>query len=92
MLPICVSGLKSDSINLYIDNTFLTNDQGVNLFYALETSNYESGSHWIIANGKNDSGMVTDSVMIFIRGDVPVANLPDGVIPGVFPVRSSIHV
>ena len=83
MLPICVSGLKSDSINLFIDNTFLTNDQGVNLFYALETSNYESGSHWIIANGKNDSGMVTDSVMIFIRGDVPVANLPDGVIPGV---------
>lgn len=82
-LPVCVAGLQADSIHLAIDDTPLTNVAGSNLTYTLNTGNYEPGTHWLIATASKEGETVTDSVKIYIRGEVPVAELPDGVRKGI---------
>ncbi len=82
-LPVCVASLQSDSIYLYIDDQLLDSTDNDNIFYALTPSNYEQGTHWLIASAVNLQDAATDSVLIFIRGNVPVAELPDSVVPGI---------
>ncbi len=83
LVPVCMASLNSDSLSLFIDNTFLTSTDETNLFYALNTNDYTSGNHWLIAVADDMEQTVTDSVMIFIRGDVPVAELPEGMTSGI---------
>ncbi len=83
LVPVCVSGLNSDSISLVIDNTNLKTTDNDNLFFALPTTGLDPGNHWLIAKANDNTSNVYDSVMIFIRGDVPVAELPEGVVSGV---------
>ena len=83
ILPVCVAGLQSDSINLFIDDILLANQEGSSLFYQLNPGNFESGTHWLIAEGIDTENAVYDSVLIFIRGDVTIAELPEGVESGI---------
>jgi len=82
-LPICIAALQSDSIFLFVDNELIDKTDEDNLFYALNPANYTQGSHWLIASASSNENIVTDSVQIFIRGDVPIAELPSDVISGI---------
>ncbi|MCF8307457.1 MAG: T9SS type A sorting domain-containing protein [Bacteroidales bacterium] len=82
-LPVCVAGLQADSIHLAIDEQPLTVAEGNNLSYTLNPGNYSSGTHWLTATATGEGSSVTDSVKIYIRGEVPVAELPDGVEKGI---------
>ena len=53
------------------------------LYRGLLTSDYEPGTHWLEARAGGGIDIVYDSLLIFIRGEVPVAELPSGVIPGI---------
>ncbi len=83
LLPVCVAALQNDSIGLYLDNNFLQSSTEGGLFHAFNSTGLEPGTHWLIAKAYAGNDIAMDSVMIFIRGDVPVAELPQGMKPGV---------
>ncbi|NOR87369.1 MAG: hypothetical protein GQ527_07155, partial [Bacteroidales bacterium] len=83
IFPVCVSALQSDHILLYLDGQLLTTTEEESLLYGINTTNLYSGTHWIEAIGYQDTNHVSDSVMVFIRGEVNVLELPEGLKPGI---------
>lgn len=83
LLPVCVAALQNDSIALFLDQTYLAHSMDASLFHAFNSTGLTSGTHWLIAKAYGQGELVTDSVLIFIRGEVPVAVLPAGMKPGV---------
>ena len=83
LLPVCVAALQNDSIALFLDEDFLAHSMDASLFHAFNSTGLASGTHWLVAKAYAQGDVVTDSVLIFIRGEVPVADLPAGVVAGV---------
>ena len=83
LVPVCIAALQSDSIQLFMDSNYLGSSSDDNLLYGLNTFGLAAGTHWLIAKAHQDNTHVLDSVMIFIRGDVIVEELPEGMKPGV---------
>ncbi|RLD85215.1 MAG: hypothetical protein DRJ09_13180, partial [Bacteroidetes bacterium] len=88
-LPVCVAALNSDSITLSLDSLWLQTSTEKQIFYVLNPSSFSPGIHWLFAAAYDSAGFVKDSVRIYIRGDVPVADLPDGVQSGINYVNDS---
>ncbi len=83
LVPVCVSALQSESIQLFMDATYLSASEDENLLYGLNTTGLSSGTHWLIAKASDASNEVLDSVMIFIRADVIEEELPAGMQAGI---------
>ncbi|NPV35940.1 MAG: T9SS type A sorting domain-containing protein [Bacteroidales bacterium] len=83
ILAVCVEALLNDSIFLYLNNALLTSAAGNNLAYPLELQGYAPGTYWIKAIAKVGSSIIADSVSIYLRGPVQVADLPVGTKPGI---------
>jgi 1,4-alpha-glucan branching enzyme len=83
LVPVCVSALQADSIQLFIDAGYMGSSSDENLLYGLNTSGLSSGTHWLIAKAYGDAQVVQDSVMVFLRGAVQEEELPEGMQPGI---------
>lgn len=83
LLPICVASLQADSIQLFVDDNYITSSTDESLIYGLNPSELSAGSHYIIAKAWDSPSMEQDTAMIYIRGEIVEAPLPDGVQPGV---------
>ena len=83
ILPVCVSSLQADSIQLRLDNEYVTSTEDESMVYGLNTSDLSSGTHYIIAKAYGGYGIAEDTAMIYIRGDIVEEPLPEGVKPGV---------
>ncbi|MGC8866223.1 MAG: alpha-amylase family glycosyl hydrolase [Bacteroidales bacterium] len=83
VLPVCVEALLNDSIFLFLNNTLLTRLAGNSLAYPLELQGYAPGTYWIKAMASSGNQQVADSVSIYLRGPVNVAELPAGVKTGI---------
>jgi len=86
LVPVCATSLQSPTgVGVFLDGEFIGaslegSDHAVTGFL---TSDYEPGVHWLEARAGDDIDIVYDSLQIFIRGEVPVAELPDDVVPGI---------
>jgi len=90
MIPVCVSALKADSLHLFIDDTLMLKASGGNsLSYALNSTDYSIGYHWLVAKATDSTKTAVDSVRIFIRKTPPVADLPNGVVNGINYINDS---
>ncbi len=83
LIPVCVSSLQSDSILLFLDDSILSKTGELSMFYTLDPSGIAPGTHWLVAEGINTGNEVFDSVPVYIRGPVPVAELPNGLKNGI---------
>jgi hypothetical protein len=83
VMPVCVEALKNTAIQLYIDNLLLTETTTSSTTYPLVAQALSPGSHWIKAIATGGGGQVRDSVQIYLRGPVVVADLPLGVKNGI---------
>jgi len=83
LVPVCVSALQSENIQLFMDDTYLGTSPDDNLLYGLNTTGMEAGTHWLIAKAEDANHEVLDSVMIFIRADVIEEELPAGMQAGI---------
>lgn len=75
------SANESDSIELYIDNELQTTVTSSSLSDSLSFNS--TGQRWIWAKAYSGTETNTDSLRTFIRGDVNVAELPQGVSKGI---------
>ncbi|HAW58669.1 MAG TPA: hypothetical protein DCX03_06605 [Bacteroidales bacterium] len=83
ILPVCVEALQSDTLSIYLGNTLLTEDTALSIAYPLDLTGYTPGTYWIRAIAKNNSQASIDSVSIYLRGPVEIAELPEGVKNGI---------
>ncbi len=90
IIPVCVSALKADSLYLFIDDTLMLKaSPGNSLSYALNSTSYSIGYHWLVAKATDSTKIAVDSVRIFFRETPPVADLPDGVVNGINYINDS---
>lgn len=82
-LPVCASSLNASSMELYIDGELLATENSNQLTYGLNPSQYDEGSHWLRVMADDGAETKQDSVLIFIRGQVTEAPLPEGVQAGI---------
>jgi len=82
VLPVCVEALQSSSIDIYIDNEFITTESGTSITYGLTTSTFSTGLHWLYAYATNGTETVKDSVPLYVRGQINIADLPEGISRG----------
>lgn len=83
VLPVCVEALLNDSLLLYINDSLLIRTAGQSLAYPLVLQGYAPGTYWIKALAKTGNLSVGDSVSIYLRGPVQVAELPNGMKKGI---------
>lgn len=86
LVPVCATSLQSPTgVGVFLDGEFLgaSLEGNNNAVTGFLTSDYTPGVHWLEARAGDGTETVYDSLKIFIRGEVPVADLPEGVIPGV---------
>jgi glycosidase len=80
-ISIAIQANSSNSIALYINNEQVTSTTNPTLSYNWEVNAY--GKQWIKAVASSATEFVADSVYFYVKGDVPVAELPNGVKPGI---------
>ncbi len=83
LVPVCVATLQADSVQLFIDDSYLASATDESLLYGLNTSTITPGSHFLIAKAHKLSEQKTDTVVIYLRNEVLVEALPEGAQPGV---------
>jgi len=72
---------EADSIFLFLNSTLLASASGDSIAHTIIAS--EEGAQWVRATAKSESGTASDSVYFFVRGAIPVAELPAGVKNGI---------
>lgn len=82
-LPVCVSALGNTTLAIYANNTLITQQPGSELSYMLIMSQLQSGQNWIKAVASNGTQQARDSVEVYLRGAVQVAELPAGAHNGI---------
>lgn len=83
VLPVCVEALENESLQLFLNQELLTEENATSLAYPLVLQELEPGKHWIKAVASSSSHTVSDSVQIYLRAPVEVADLPQGVSNGI---------
>ncbi len=80
-ISITASANSSESITLFVNNTEIASTTENEISHTYSISNY--GKQWIKAVATYQSDIATDSVYFYVLSDVPTAELPADVIPGV---------
>ena len=83
LVPVCVSALQADQIELLLDDSLMNTTTDESIVFGLNTSDLSGGSHWIIAKATAGKEVVIDSVMIFLRGNQVIEELPEGMQAGI---------
>ncbi len=84
IVPICITGLNSESIKVYFDTDLITTETTENITLPLIASEYSGGQHNIIAvASKAGETDVRDTVSIFIRENQAPQEVPVGMKKGI---------
>ena len=81
-VPVEASANEADSMALFINETHITSTTEDNLSHIWDADNPGSQTIEVIAYGADDE-TASATTHIFVRDEVPVAELPDGVKPGI---------
>ncbi|NOZ46127.1 MAG: T9SS type A sorting domain-containing protein [Chlorobi bacterium] len=80
-ISITAEATLADSLFLYVDNQLVSSVANNNVSYAF--SSQTEGIHWIRAIATDANSDINDSVFFYIKGDVVVEDVPDGMKDGV---------
>lgn len=72
---------SSETIILYVNNTEVSSTTEADIAFDYTIDSY--GKQWVKAVATYGSDTVADSVYFYVRGEIPVASLPSGAVPGV---------
>ncbi len=82
-IPICIYSLDATSMTLNIDGSDVDQTTASDLMYALNTGDYGTGTHEIVAKATDGNNFAYDTTHFYIRGAVTVQDLPAGVHNGI---------
>lgn len=81
LLNIEAQANSSENITLFVNNQEVSTTSNSLITYTHTVDLY--GKQWVKAVATAGSESVADSVYFYVRGEVPVVDLPSGVIPGI---------
>jgi 1,4-alpha-glucan branching enzyme len=82
-INVLVVSRESDELRLLINDLEVSTTVDDEIEYVFDSTVYGYGSHWIIATALDSQSQVYDSVYVFVRSEPEIAELPDGVRPGI---------
>ena len=80
-LSIEAQANSSENIILYVNNEEVSSSSSNTISYSHSIDQY--GKQWVKAVATAGDESVADSVYFYVRGTIPVAELPSGLIPGI---------
>lgn len=80
-LTIDAQANNSDNITIYVNNVEVASTTDETITHQYEIDEY--GKQWVKAVATSGDEIAADSVYFYVRGDSPVAVLPEGLIPGI---------
>lgn len=83
IVPVCAYSFQSTNIRILIDNDPVSTTINENITYGLNTASYPNGSHMLVAHASDGTNNKYDTVFFYIRGDVQIEELPNGVVEGI---------
>ncbi|KAF0198739.1 MAG: alpha-amylase [Bacteroidetes bacterium] len=88
-LPVCIEARQNTSLSLFINNNLLVQENNSSLSYMLIMQQLDPGENWLIAEASDGATQVRDSIGIYLRGPVQVAEMPAGVHNGINYINDS---
>lgn len=82
-IPICIYSLDATSMTLNIDGSEVDQTSASDLMYALNTGNYGTGTHIIVAIATDGTNFAYDTTHFYIRDAITVQDLPSGIHNGI---------
>jgi len=82
-IPVCVYAMDATTISLKIDDVEVDQINDLHLMYGLNTGDYTSGMHEIVAIADDGTNFAYDTTWFYIRGDVVIEDLPAGMKNGI---------
>jgi 1,4-alpha-glucan branching enzyme len=74
----------SSSLSLFVNNNLVASTTTENeIVYAFDSETYGYGSSWVVAEAADSETSLRDSILIFVRSEPQVAELPEGLKPGI---------
>ncbi len=80
-IPIEAQANMAQNVTLYVNNIEVASTTESTISHTYTTDTY--GKQWIKAVAIYETDEVKDSVYFYVRNEVPIAPLPDGLVPGV---------
>lgn len=88
-LPVCISAIGNTNLAFYVNSNLVTQNTGTSLSYMLVMAQLQAGQNWLKAVATNGPQQARDSVEIYLRGAVTIANLPSGTKNGINYINDS---
>lgn len=82
-IPICIYSLDAVSMTLSIDGNQVEQTTASDLMYVLNTGDYGTGTHEVIAEATDGTNFVYDTTHFYIRDAVQIQDLPSAVKNGI---------
>ena len=73
----------SNSLNLFVNNDLVATTTEDEIIYSFDSETYGYGSSWVVAEASDAEASLRDSVLIFVRSEPELAELPEGLKPGI---------
>jgi len=86
-INIIATSSAADTLKVYIDDLLLAQTDSNQVEYLLDVN--EMGKKWLVATAQNDTAIVSDSTLLFVRSDPTVAELPNDVLEGINYISNS---
>ncbi|MDD4383777.1 MAG: alpha-amylase family glycosyl hydrolase [Bacteroidales bacterium] len=80
-ISINASANSATNLTLFVNNIEVTSTTENEVSYSYSVDSY--GLQWIKAIASDGSNQAADSVYFFVRGTIPVADLPENLLPGI---------
>ncbi|MDD2963357.1 MAG: alpha-amylase family glycosyl hydrolase [Bacteroidales bacterium] len=87
--PVCITARGHSDLALYANNTLIAENSDSELSYMLIMAQLQSGQNWIKAVASDGVNQARDSIEVYLRGSVTIADLPGGVQNGINYINDS---
>jgi 1,4-alpha-glucan branching enzyme len=82
-IPVCIYATDASTISIGIDGIEQNSADALHLMHVLNTADYDPGLHEIVASATDGTDFVYDTAYFYIRNDVTVEALPEGMEYGI---------
>lgn len=82
-IPVCAEAVNHTQLSFYVNEQLIVQEEAETFSYMLVMQQLSPGMNWLIAVAENNGSEARDSVEIYRRGPVQIAELPEGANKGI---------
>lgn len=82
-MPLCAEAVNHTQLSFYVNDQLIVQDEAETLSYMLVMQQLLPGMNWLVAVAENNGSEARDSIEVYRRGPVQIAELPEGANKGI---------